>query len=393
MPTRIILVRHGQSTFNAAKRFQGCTDDSVLTASGRLAAYQTGLALNHIPFDAVYVSPLKRTQETAQEVLSAIAAVTNTTPPLHLHSDLREIDLPEWQGLSYADVRSRFAQQYQQWQDTPHLLQMKLPQPSATTNWANQKQPAIATLAPAETTFLPLHQLYAQARGFWQEILLKHSNQTLLVISHGGTNRALISTAIGLSIDHYHFLQQSNTGISELMFTPSQSSAQLQSLNLTQHLGECLPKLKNGKQGMRIVLLPVGDRATDITPLITQLQAISFECCITDASDRSQSVMSNLLTQHPNTGVPIQIQQPNFLLNWHQALHARMQSQKGLCTVLVVAQLASIQGFLQYLLALPDPTDAITLKPATFTVLYYPASARHPVLQSMNSGTDAIAAY
>ena len=40
--TRVILVRHGQSSFNAEGRYQGSSDESVLTEFGRQTARQTG---------------------------------------------------------------------------------------------------------------------------------------------------------------------------------------------------------------------------------------------------------------------------------------------------------------------------------------------------------------
>ncbi|MEO1764674.1 MAG: histidine phosphatase family protein, partial [Cyanobacteria bacterium J06629_18] len=93
--TRVILVRHGRSTYNEQQRYQGCCDESVLTEKGKLQALKTGLALSQIRFDAVYVSPLKRTQETAKEILKA----NNYDTKLILNSSLKEVDLPGWQGL------------------------------------------------------------------------------------------------------------------------------------------------------------------------------------------------------------------------------------------------------------------------------------------------------
>ncbi|NJM60177.1 MAG: histidine phosphatase family protein [Oscillatoriales cyanobacterium RU_3_3] len=98
--TRIILVRHGQSIYNQQGLYQGCCDDSLLTEKGRLTAYQTGLFLSNISLDAVYSSPLKRARETASEILSAIATIADTHPELHVHQNLKEIDLPAWNGLS-----------------------------------------------------------------------------------------------------------------------------------------------------------------------------------------------------------------------------------------------------------------------------------------------------
>ncbi|HAA31473.1 MAG TPA: histidine phosphatase family protein, partial [Cyanobacteria bacterium UBA8553] len=68
--TRVILVRHGESTFNAQHRHQGSSDISVLTEIGRSAARQTGTFLSGLSFDAVYTSSLKRTQQTTSEMLA-----------------------------------------------------------------------------------------------------------------------------------------------------------------------------------------------------------------------------------------------------------------------------------------------------------------------------------
>lgn len=385
MPTRVILVRHGQSTFNAAKRFQGRCDDSKLTTNGLLSAYQTGLALNHIAFDAVYSSPLKRTQETAQEMLTAIAAVFNAEPPMYTHANLQEIHLPEWQGLSYQEVRSQFAEAYRQWQETPHLLRMKETQP---TPMGPPEHSTLTTLAPAVTTFSPLQHLYAQAQAFWQEILPKHRDQTLLVISHGGTIRALISTAIGLNISQYHLLQQSNSGVSELLFVHPEQPAQLHAVNLTGHLGEILPKLKNGKQGMRMVLLPIDRNHTEMTSLITRLKAIPLDFCLIDTSDHIPSVASQLLSHHPNAGVQLQINQPDFLSSWHHSIHPRMKAQIGLSTGLFITSIDTVHSFLHNTLHRLKHHQSLVLEPGTLTILYYPASTQHPVLQAMNLGTD-----
>ncbi|NJS16920.1 MAG: histidine phosphatase family protein [Nostocaceae cyanobacterium CSU_2_110] len=67
--TRVILLRHGQSTYNVLGLYQGSSDRSNLTELGRQQAILTGTFLKNIKFDAIYSSPLKRAQETAIEVL------------------------------------------------------------------------------------------------------------------------------------------------------------------------------------------------------------------------------------------------------------------------------------------------------------------------------------
>lgn len=383
MSTRIILVRHGQSTYNAEKRFQGRCDESVLTETGRLTAYQTGLSLCSLAFDAVYVSPLKRTQETVREIGAAIATVAHSAVSPQTHPNLQEVHLPQWQGLSYQEVRSRFADAYRQWQEAPHQFQMALPQREVGDG---QGHGAIAAFPPASATFSPLHQLYAQAEQVWQEILPKHPGQTVLIVSHGGTIRALISTAIGLNISDYHTLQQSNCGISILNFEQPQQPAQLQALNLTNHLGEVLPKLKNGKQGTQLILLPISHETSDITPLVTRLRSIPLDVCVTDCGDRIQTAASEILSQLPGPILQLQVNQPTFLSDWHQTLHPKMQSQTGFKTVLAIANLDAIRSFLHHILNLPYPSATLYLKPGTLTVLFYPASTHHPVVQVMNLG-------
>ncbi|MEO0771139.1 MAG: histidine phosphatase family protein, partial [Cyanobacteria bacterium J06649_4] len=52
--TRIILVRHGRSTFNDQGRYQGSSNQSVLTSHGITTAQLVGDSLTHIPIDIIY---------------------------------------------------------------------------------------------------------------------------------------------------------------------------------------------------------------------------------------------------------------------------------------------------------------------------------------------------
>ena len=56
---RVTLVRHGQSTWNAAGRIQGSSDESVLTAKGEAQAETTATLLDGSDFDKLFYSPLK----------------------------------------------------------------------------------------------------------------------------------------------------------------------------------------------------------------------------------------------------------------------------------------------------------------------------------------------
>lgn len=239
-------MRHGESTFNVQGRVQGHYDQSTLTETGRATARQVGAALSGIQFDAIYTSPLGRARETAESALSVLRTAPGATPGKvpepQIADNLIEISLPLWEGLLFDQVQQKFPQGYRDWKEAPHRLQMEVPGPEGPT------------------LFSPVPALYEQAQQFWQQILPHHAGETILLIGHSGISRALIETAIGLSPEHYHLLHIANCGISVLNFPQGWGQlAQLESLNLTAHLGTPLPKPRAGYQGVRLLLVRHGE--------------------------------------------------------------------------------------------------------------------------------------
>jgi phosphoserine phosphatase len=240
--TRVVLVRHGESTFNVERRVQGHCDLSSLTENGQLGAQQVGGALQDLPFAAAYSSPLKRARETAELILSGLSSNGHQPPALHFTDSLKEINLVQWEGLTFQEVETRFPEGYRCWRDCPHELKMELSTPEGVQ------------------AFYPVPALYEQARQFWQDVLANHWNETILVVAHSGINRSLINTAIGLGPEYYQSLQQSNCGISILNFSGGLGDpVQIESLNLTAHLGEALPKPRQGHRGPRFLLVRHGE--------------------------------------------------------------------------------------------------------------------------------------
>ncbi|MDX2215178.1 MAG: histidine phosphatase family protein [Oculatellaceae cyanobacterium bins.114] len=240
LTTRVILVRHGISSYNVQKKVQGHCDESTLTEDGQNAARNVGAALQGIAFDAVYSSPLKRARETAELIVST----ANIAIPqgLTLTDNLKEINLTIWEGLTFDEVMSQFPDEYRAWRDRPHELKIDLNTSEGTVQ------------------FFPVVELFEQAKQFWREILPHHAGQTILVVAHSGINRALICSAIGLSADRHHAFYQSNCGISVLNFSGDLGQpVQLESVNLTAHMGVPLPKLKSDQRGVRLLLVRHGE--------------------------------------------------------------------------------------------------------------------------------------
>lgn len=360
--TRVILVRHGQSTYNAQGRYQGCSDDAVLTEKGRWMAYRTGQVLSHLAIDTLYTSPLQRTQETAALILSALETAIKPLPSLLIHPDLKEIALPAWEGLPFKTVRQTFAADYQSWREHPHQFQIA-PQTALASHGvtATLMQPCF-----------PVQDLYAQARRFWQDLLPRYRGKTILVVSHGGTIRALIGTALhpshNLSAEmlpreaYFHALQQSNSGISILSFpSNAHQPVRLETMNLTQHLGETLPKLKEDKTGLRLLIMPTlpNSHAQPLN-LPCFLSQVPLDFCLSDRSSESAITTFQTLLSHYDF------------------------STDRLSTGLATADPTEIQSFLNPILGLPPSACSLSTQPGRVSVVHYPTATKHPVIQALN---------
>jgi probable phosphoglycerate mutase len=96
MPTRLLLVRHGQSEWNAAGRWQGQLDPP-LSDLGRRQARAAATALGAV--DAVFSSDLQRAAETATIIATELGVL-----PVLVDPDLRERSAGEWEGLTRVEI-------------------------------------------------------------------------------------------------------------------------------------------------------------------------------------------------------------------------------------------------------------------------------------------------
>ncbi|HLF25026.1 MAG TPA: histidine phosphatase family protein [Anaerolineae bacterium] len=108
----LILIRHGQTDWNATGRWQGQADPP-LNAAGRAQAHQTALELQAQRLDVLVSSDLRRARETAEIIAAAI------NRDVILEPRLREVNLGEWQGLYSDDIRARWPGEMQLWLDMP----------------------------------------------------------------------------------------------------------------------------------------------------------------------------------------------------------------------------------------------------------------------------------
>jgi broad specificity phosphatase PhoE len=100
----ILLVRHGETEWNRARRNQG-RFDSPLTARGVAQARAIGRILAALPEAAaapIVSSPLGRARRTAEIIRTELGG----TPPLHIDERLRELTIGAWDGLTYDEIEA-----------------------------------------------------------------------------------------------------------------------------------------------------------------------------------------------------------------------------------------------------------------------------------------------
>lgn len=111
---RIILVRHGETAWNAEGRLQGHLD-IPLAESGRQQAACLASRLADQPITRAVVSTLSRARQTAEIALGTRASLLAFDP------GLRELNHGAWEGLKITEVAERFSESSRAWRETPHL--------------------------------------------------------------------------------------------------------------------------------------------------------------------------------------------------------------------------------------------------------------------------------
>jgi alpha-ribazole phosphatase len=180
---RLLLVRHGETDWNATGRYQGQCD-IPLNAAGRWQAKAVADRLAADRLDAIYASDLLRAWETAQAIAEPHA--------LKVRADarLREMSYGEWQGLTYREIAEQA--------------------PEALAAWNADR---VHTTPPGGES---LADLAGRARRVLDEIRQAHTKGTVALVSHGGTVRMLLCVLVGHPPGLYWQFEVDNTGLGEI---------------------------------------------------------------------------------------------------------------------------------------------------------------------------------
>lgn len=179
--TELILARHGETEWNRTRRFQGHADPP-LNETGRAQARILADTVAGWQPDAVYASDLRRARQTA-EYVAALCGV-----PLTALTALREIDVGEWQGLTWPEIEERYPSGAKRWRERGH-------------GWERGES---------------YEQLLQRVlRALWK-ISGRHPSGRVVVVGHGGVVRAVAAHIEGASIAQ-HRRQSAPLGNCELV--------------------------------------------------------------------------------------------------------------------------------------------------------------------------------
>jgi probable phosphoglycerate mutase len=170
MSTRLYLVRHGATPLTAEDRFSGA-ENVFLSEVGRVQVQRLAERLADDAIEAIYASPLDRTMETAR-----IIGVPHGLEPIP-QDGLREISHGHWEGRSRNEVEAQFGAEYAAWEEDPFTFSPR------------GGESGISVLARA----LPVIR----------EIILRHQDKNVLVVSHKATLRLVISSLLGFDARGY----------------------------------------------------------------------------------------------------------------------------------------------------------------------------------------------
>ncbi|TME69666.1 MAG: histidine phosphatase family protein [Chloroflexi bacterium] len=163
-PPRLVLIRHGQSTWNREHRIQGQLDPP-LSEDGRRQAELLAARLARRTFAAHFASDLKRAFETAEIIGAAVGM--RPVP----EAALREIYLGEWEGLRTDEIAARYPEAWARWVEEP--------------DW---------NIVPGGEREAEFDARVGQAID---QILAQHSRGDVLVVTHGGVIQVALHRVVG----------------------------------------------------------------------------------------------------------------------------------------------------------------------------------------------------
>ncbi|HHG75316.1 MAG TPA: histidine phosphatase family protein, partial [Persephonella sp.] len=164
----IILVRHGESEYNAKRIVQGHIDTD-LTPAGIVQARLTAEYLKQFSIQKIISSDLRRAYRTAVIIGDVLDL------PVEKDSRIREMSFGQWEGRSYEQIFKTDYETFQRWLQNP-----------------------VACSLPSQEDMKKFEE---RIRSFYQD-LLKLEEKNILVVGHGGSVQGILCVACGIGMEN-----------------------------------------------------------------------------------------------------------------------------------------------------------------------------------------------
>ena len=197
---KLYLIRHGETDYNNALRFQGQTD-IPLNQKGIEQAEKVAGFLKDVPLQAIYTSSLKRARTTAEIIGRAKGLEPQATDAL------REMSFGIWENMNSKDIQKKYAKEWKDFFASP--ANIKIPQGESMSDVQKRAYPEV------------------------QRILDEYPEGDVAFVAHGGIIRVLICTMLGLDLNRSWHLHVGNASITCFYYWGR--SYTLEYANLTQY--------------------------------------------------------------------------------------------------------------------------------------------------------------
>lgn len=201
-PTRLLLLRHGQTALSVDRRYSGHGDPALTEFGLAQAAGAARRLAGEGSVDVIVSSPLSRARATAQAVADA------TGLDVAVHDGLIETDFGAWEGLTFSEAAARDPQLHRRWLGHDDVA------------------------PPGGESFAQVGQRLARARA---ELVETYPGARVLVVSHVTPIKSLLREALGVGPELLFRLHLDLASLSIAEYFPDGGSV-VKLVNDTGHL-------------------------------------------------------------------------------------------------------------------------------------------------------------
>ena len=181
MTTRLIIIRHCETTDNKKGKIQGYNEDSEFTEEGQKQLIKLINRFKEEHIDAVFCSDLGRAYKTAEAIAKSHGLITIKK------KDLRECDIGDWSNLPVKEGIAKWIVYYEE-NKKKGLRREDIRPPNGENSFDHQKR----------------------VMNTVDEIISNFRDKNVVIVGHSGTNRVIMGSLENKDPDDFYTVGQSN---------------------------------------------------------------------------------------------------------------------------------------------------------------------------------------